>query len=68
MVNYERDLTNCFLSLISHPSSLRPNEATESLNALIPFVSLNAVIGWLIRQIHDHDWLRDMAGIQNVSK
>ena len=45
MVNYERDLTNCFLSLISHPSSLRPNEAPESLNALIPFLSLNAVIG-----------------------
>ena len=27
MVNYERELTNCSLSLISHPSSVRPNEA-----------------------------------------
>ena len=27
MVKYERELTNCSLSLISHPSSVRPNEA-----------------------------------------
>ena len=30
MINYERELTNCSLSLISHPSSVRPNEAPAS--------------------------------------
>ena len=30
MVKYERELTNCSLSLISHPSSVKPNEAPDS--------------------------------------
>ena len=39
----------------------------QSLSVSIPFLSPNAC-DWSIRQIHDHDWLRVMAGIQNVPK
>ena len=39
----------------------------QSLNISISFLLPNAY-DWSIRQIHDHDWLRVMAGIQNVPK
>ena len=39
----------------------------QSLSVSIPFLSPNAC-DWSIRQIHDHDWLRVMAEIQNVPK
>ena len=39
----------------------------QSLSVSIHFLSPNAC-DWSIRQIHNHDWLRVKAGIQNVPK